>query len=43
MARYTRRDVAGSNIGRRTIAELERWLAGFELTFAGEEEPIWWT
>jgi len=43
LARYTRRDVAGSNIGRRTIAELERWLAGFELTFAGEEEPIWWT
>jgi hypothetical protein len=29
----------GSNIGRRTLAELEKWLAGFGLTFAGEEEP----
>ena len=43
LARYTRRDLTGNNIGRKTIAELERWLASFELTFAGEEEPIWWT
>jgi hypothetical protein len=47
LARYTRRDVAqvkiGANIGRKTIAELERWLATFELTFADEAEPIWWS
>jgi hypothetical protein len=43
LARWTRRDLAGHNTGRKTIAELERWLADFGLTFAGEEEPIWWT
>jgi hypothetical protein len=43
LARWTRRDAAGHNTGRKTIAELERWLASFGLTFAGEEEPIWWT
>jgi hypothetical protein len=43
LARYTRRDLTGDNIGRKTIAVLERWLAGFGLTFADEAEPIWWS
>lgn len=43
VARLRRGDVLSGNIGRKTVAEVEKWLAGFSLTFAGEEEPIWWT
>jgi hypothetical protein len=54
VARLTRNDVlgrgavafrivGGASVGRKTLAELERWLAGFGLTFADEAEPICWS